>query len=78
MSLKWSDVYDIKDPTLIDTFIMDNILTVLDLYAPIKTFKSGGKKNGNRKLSKECVYKIRNRNKLRRIARRTNSTDDWE
>merc|ERR1711873_201441 len=29
-------------------------------------------------LSKECLARIRERNRLRRMARRTNSTRDWE
>ena len=54
LGLKWSNIYDIKDPTLIDSFITDNILSVLNLHAPIKIYKSGGNKhNGNKKYSKE-------------------------
>ena len=78
MSLRWTEVYDLKDPTLIDTFITDKLLSVLDKHAPIRTFKTGGIKNRNRNISKECLQSIRNRNKLRQIAKRTNSVDDWE
>ena len=73
MGRKWSSLYDLKDPTLIDTAITDNILEVLNLHAPIRTFKSGGNKSaGNKKLTKECLSRIRNRNMLRRIAKQTN------
>ena len=79
LGLRWSNIYDIKDPTLIDSFITENILSVLNLYAPIKIYKSGGSKyNGNKKYSKECIERIRERNRLRRLARRTNSVLDWE
>ena len=79
MGLKWSEIYDIKDPTLIDTAITDRIISVLDLHAPTQTYRSGGKKNvGNKKLSKDCLYRISNRNFLRRKARRTNLSEDWE
>ena len=79
MGLRWSEIYDIKDPTLNDSAITDRILSVLDIHAPVQTFRVGGRKNdGNKKLSKECLYRIRYRNKLRRQARRLNLTDDWE
>ena len=79
MGIRWSNIYDIKDPTLIDSFITENILSILDVHALIKIFKNGGSKlNENKKLSKECLERIRERNRLRRMARRTNSTRDWE
>ena len=71
-------IYDIKDPTLIDYFITDRILSVLDVHAPILSFSSGGGKNGNKNLSKECLFRIKNRNKLRRKARRSNLKEDWD
>ena len=36
LGMKWSDVYDIKDPTLIDSFITDTILEVLNEHAPVQ------------------------------------------
>ena len=41
--MKWTKLYDLKDPTLIDTFITDTILEVLNVHAPIQKYKSGGK-----------------------------------
>ena len=38
IGLKWSEIYDIKDPTLIDSAITDMILSVLDLHYNIKTY----------------------------------------
>merc|ERR1711873_381230 len=79
LGIKWSKIYDIKDPTLIDSFITENILEILDVHAPIKTFKMGGGSfKGSKFLSKKCLERIRERKRLRRMARRTNSTRDWE
>ena len=53
LGLRWSNIYDIKDPTLIDSFITENILSILDAHAPIKIFKNGGSKlNENKKIIK--------------------------
>merc|ERR1712240_552904 len=77
--MTWSKFYNLKDPTLIDSFITDNILEVLNVHAPVQKYKSGGKKyNEGKKLSGECVERIRERNRLRRIAKRTNKMRDWE
>ena len=78
MGLKWSELYDIKDTTLVDSFITDRILSVLDVQAPIVTFSSGGGKKGNKNLSKECLFRIKERNKLRRKAKRWNLKEDWD
>ena len=75
---RWSDIYDIKDPTLIDTAITDLIVSVLDKHAPIISFKTGGNKKGNSYLSKECLALIRERNNLRKKAKASNLQLDWE
>ena len=51
---KWSEIYDIKDPTLIESAITDIILSVLDKHAPITTFKTGGNKKG--KSNQNQIY----------------------
>ena len=44
-----------------------------------KKYKSGGNKfNEGTKLSGECLARIRERNRLRRLAKRTNEMRDWE
>ena len=49
------------------------------MHAPIKKTKSGGKRtNESKKLSGECLARIRERNRLRKIAKRTNKARDWE
>ena len=66
---RWSVVYDIVEPTLIDSAITEILTSVLDRHAPVKTFKGGGgSKKGKQQLSYECLKRIRNRNTLRRIA----------
>ena len=79
LGLRWTHIYDIKDPTLIDSTIVDNIISVLDVHAPVKFFRTGSQKNKtSRKLSKECIYQIQNRNRMRRHNRRTNLDIDWD
>ena len=76
---RWSKVYDILDPTLIDSAITDLITNVLNKHAPIKTFKGGGgSRKGKINLSQECKQRIRNRNLLRKAAKVSGSEDDWE
>ena len=77
MSLKRTNIYDIKDPTLIDSAIHENILSVLDKHAPISTFRTGGKKR-QKILSKGCLEEIKVRNNLRKRAKTTNRSEDWE
>ena len=72
MGLRWTEIYNIKDPTLIDSAITGNILSILNKHAPIVTFRTGGKKGGNRNLSKECLDEIKTRNKLKKKAKITN------
>ena len=62
---RWTKLYDIKDPTLIDSFITDTILEVLNVHAPVLKLKSGGKKyNEGKKLSERCLERIKERNRL--------------
>ena len=75
----WTGVYDLKDPTLIDSFITDTILEVLNVHAPIQKYQSRGNKyKEGKKLSGECVDRIKERNRLRIIAKRSNKTTDWD
>ena len=45
LRLRWSHIYDLVDPTLIDSAIKDNITSILDLHAPVRTFRTGSQKN---------------------------------
>ena len=60
LGMRWTKLYDIKDPTLIDTFITDTILQVLNEHAPLLKLKTGGKKyNEGNKLSERCLERIK-------------------
>ena len=73
LGLKWTHIYNIKNPILIDSAITENITSVLDIHAPVKSFRIGNYKNKTSKnISKECINQILNRNRLRRQARRSN------
>ena len=48
-ALKWSEVYNITNPTLIASYITDNLKTILDLHVPLRMKKINtrqGKNNG--------------------------------
>ena len=45
LGLGWSHIYDLVDPTLIDSAITDNITSILDLHVPVRTFRTGSQKN---------------------------------
>ena len=54
---RWSEVYYLKDPTLIYMAITDILTSVLNKHAPLKTFKIGGNgKDGNKKRFLKNVY----------------------
>ena len=76
MGQKWSQVYDLTDPTLIENKITELLLEVLEQYAPLK-YRPKKKNNTGPKLSSKCLELIKDRNEKKNLAKTTRKDDDW-
>ena len=74
--LPWDEVYNITDPTLIANKIMEFFTSVLNKHAPLKS-KNKNCSKGTLKLSKGCLNKIKERDKIKAKAIKSGNNDDW-
>ena len=58
MGQKWSQVYDLTDPTLIENKITELLLEVLEQYSPLK-YRPKKKNNTGPKLSSKGLELIK-------------------
>ena len=74
---KWSQVYDLTDPTLIENKITELLLEVLEQYSPLK-YRPKKRKNTGPKLSSKCLELIKDRSKKEKnLAKTTRKDEDW-
>ena len=66
MGQKWSQGYDLTDPTLIENKITELLLEVLEQYVPLKYLPKKKNYTGP-KLSSKCLELIKDRNKKKKI-----------
>ena len=73
--VNWDDFYKIDDPELAWNFLLENLNTILNEIAPIKTLQNV--KHKNEWVTKELLQKIHFRDHLKLLYNKSKSNLDW-
>ena len=74
-SIYWSTFYQSEDIDMLNNFFEEKVGAILETEAPMK-FQQGRKKFANL-LDNEISQKMKNRDLLKEVARKTDSENDW-
>ena len=73
--LDWSGYFESRDIDHINNIFEQNILSVLNIVAPVKFIQS--RENFRSWVTAEVKEELKSRNRLRELARRTDIAEDW-
>ena len=74
-AIDWNPFYDSDDLDFLNNFFVTNVLNILDVAAPVKSYQR--RKNYRNWVSDEMIAEMKIRDSLRETARVTGSQQDW-